>query len=112
MAAVPARPGDPIDIRPLGPALATAKSGALFKSGALEVVRIVMTAGKKIAPHRAPGDIVIQCLEGRIAVVALGDARELQAGQLLYLTSGEPHSIRCLEDASFLLTIVFAPPAR
>lgn len=106
MAIPHAQPGDVIDVRPLGPALAPAQTRTLFKTANLEVVRLVMAAGKQIAEHRAPGEITVQCLEGRIAFTALGRPQELTAGQLLYLPAGEPHSVRCIEDASFVLTIL------
>jgi quercetin dioxygenase-like cupin family protein len=52
---------------------------------------------------------MVQCLEGKIAFTALGKTEELAAGQMLYLTAGEPHSVKCIEDASFLLTILLKP---
>ena len=106
MAITHANPGDVIDVRPLGDSLPTAKTTALVKSNKLEIVRLVMTAGKEIAEHKAPGEITVHCLEGRIAFTALGKTQELTAGQLLYLNAGEPHAVRCLENASFLLTIL------
>ena len=109
MAIPHAKPGDVIDVRPLGSALATAKTATLLKTGKIEVVRLVMTAGKEIAGHKAPGEITVQCLEGKIAFTALGRTHELTAGQLLYLGAGEPHSVRCVEDASVLLTILLSP---
>ena len=109
MAIPHAQPGEVIDVRPLGSALATAKTATLIKTGRVEVVRLVMTAGKEIAGHKAPGEITVQCLEGKIAFTALGRTHELTAGQLLYLGAGEPHSVRCVEDASFLLTILLSP---
>lgn len=109
MAIPHANPGDVIDVRPLGTALATTKTHTLLKTEHVEVVRLVMTAGKQIAEHKAPGEITVQCLEGKIAFTALGKTEELSAGQMLYLTAGEPHSVRCIEDASFLLTILLKP---
>lgn len=106
MAIPHANPGGVIDVRPLGAALATTKTHMLLKTEHVEVVRLVMTAGKELAEHKAPGDITVQCLEGRIAFTALGKTEELSAGQMLYLTAGRPHSVRCVEDASFLLTIL------
>jgi quercetin dioxygenase-like cupin family protein len=104
-----AQPGEVIDVRPLGSALVTAKTATLIKTERIEVVRLVMTAGKEIAGHKAPGEITVHCLEGKIAFTALGTTRELTAGHLLYLPAGEPHSVRCVEDASFLLTILLSP---
>jgi len=109
MAIPHAKPGDVIDVRPLGAALATTKTSTLFKTERIEVVRLVMAAGKEITQHKAPGEITVHCLEGRIAFTALGKTQELTAGQLLYLGPGEPHSVKCLEDASFLLTILLHP---
>lgn len=106
MALTHAAPGEIIDVRPLGPALATTKTNTLLKTSTLELVRIVMPAGKVIAEHKAPREIIVQCLEGRLAFTAQGKTQELAAGQLLYLNGGEPHSVECIEDASFLLTIL------
>jgi quercetin dioxygenase-like cupin family protein len=109
MAIPHANPGDVIDVRPLGPALAGTKTHTLVKADKFEVVRLVMVAGKELAEHKAPGEITVQCLEGKIAFTTLGKTEELAAGQMLYLNAGEPHSVRCIEDASFLLTILLKP---
>lgn len=109
MAIPHAKPGDVIDVRPLGSELSSSKTHTLVKTDKFEVVRLVMTAGKEIDEHQAPGEITVQCLEGKIAFYALGKTEELAAGQMLYLTAGEPHSVRCIEDASFLLTILLKP---
>ena len=106
MAIPHANPGDVIDIRPLGAALATSKTSTLLKSKNIEVVRLVMAAGKEISEHKAPGEITVHCLEGKVAFTALGQTHELTAGQMLYLNAGEPHAVRCIDDASCLLTIL------
>ena len=104
-----AQPGEVIDVRPLGAGLATAKTSTLLKSDKIEIIRLVMAAGKVLAEHKARGEITVHCIEGRIAFTALGQTHELAAGQLLYLPAGEPHSVQCLEDASFLLTLLLRP---
>jgi quercetin dioxygenase-like cupin family protein len=85
-----ANPGEVIDVRPLGSALATTKTTTLLKTGKLEVVRLVMAAGKELAKHQAPGEITVHCSEGRIAFTARGKTQELTAGKLLYLPPAEP----------------------
>jgi len=65
-----------------------------------------MAVGKEFPEHKAPGEIIVQCLEGQIAFTASGKTETLAAGQMLYLESEEPHAIRCIEAASFLVTIV------
>lgn len=106
MAIPHAAQGDVVDVRPLGAALASAKTTTLLKTGKIEVVRLVMTAGKEIAEHKAPGEITVHCLEGKVSFTALGKTHDLTAGQLIYLGAGVPHAVKCIEDTSFLLTIL------
>lgn len=101
-----AQPGQVVDVRPLRSALADSKTRTLFKTENVEAVRLVMQAGKEIPEHEAPGEIIVQCLEGKVAFTALGKTTELEAGHLMYLAAEEPHSVKCIEDASFLLTIL------
>lgn len=95
-----------MDVRPLGEKLEGARTTVLVNAGGVEVIRLVMAEGKVLAEHRAPGAITVHCLEGRIEFTALGQTRELSAGQMLYLPAGEPHAVKCVEGASVLLTVV------
>lgn len=97
--------GEPIDVGPLGPNLANSRTSALFKADDLEVMRLVLPAGKSLPPHSVAGEITIHCIEGRIEVAAHGRQRELRAGQLMYLAGGTSHAVTALEDASALVTI-------
>ncbi len=106
MAIPHANPGDVIDVSPLGLELSSSKTRTLVKTDKFEVIRLVMVAGREIAEHKARGEIILQCLEGEIAFTALNKTETLTAGQMLYLASGEPHSVKCNQDASFLLTIL------
>ena len=98
--------GEVIVLRPLGEALAHALTNTLVKTDRLEIIRLVVPAGKDIPPHQVAGEITVQCLEGRVAFTAGGTTRELAAGQLLHLAGNEPHSLRGIEDASVLVTIL------
>ena len=106
MAIPHATPGRAIDVRPLGPTLSRTVTTTLIKTDRLEVIRLVVPAGKEIPTHKVAGEITVQCLEGRVAFTALGETRELQAGQLCYLSGGEEHAVKGLEDASVLVTIL------
>jgi quercetin dioxygenase-like cupin family protein len=86
--------------------LASAQTKTLFRADRVEVLRLVVRAGKEIPEHKAKGEIVVHCLEGRVALTALGKTQTLEAGQLLGLPSGEPHSVKGIKDASLLLTIL------
>lgn len=106
MAIPHAKSGEVIDLRPLGEALAHAVTNTLVKTDKLEVIRLIVPSGKVIPPHQVVGEITVQCLEGRVAFTAGGATRELAAGQMLYLAGNEPHSLRGIEDASVLITIL------
>jgi quercetin dioxygenase-like cupin family protein len=95
-----------VEVRPLGSSLASAQTQTLVRAEQVEVIRLVVPAGKEIDEHKAKGEIVVQCLEGSVAFTAFGKAQNLEAGKLLYLPTGEPHSVKGIEDASLLLTIL------
>ena len=106
MAIPHAKPGEVVDVRPLGSALASSQTMTLVRAEQVEVIRLVVPAGMDIAEHKAKGEIVVQCLEGRVAFTAFGKTQNLEAGRLLYLPGREPHSVKGIEDASLLLTIL------
>ena len=106
MAIPHARSGQVVDILSADGTLPSANSFALFKSDQLEVMRVVLPAGKAFPPHRVAGEITVQCLEGSIDFSIDGASQVLRAGQLLYLEGGVLHGLVGIEDASALVTIV------
>ena len=105
MAIAHALPGQVIDVTPLRGRLSQERTTALFKSNDLEVMHLVLTAGKSLPPHKVPGEITIHCLEGAMSVTAEGVERVLRAGQLLYLRGNVVHGVHALEDSSALVTV-------
>jgi nucleotide-binding universal stress UspA family protein/quercetin dioxygenase-like cupin family protein len=99
-----AGPGDLVDVRPLGPALVSAHPRTLLRTNALKVVRLIVRAGQEIPQPTSQGEIIVHCLEGRVAFTALGRTQTLDAGTILYLPAGAPHALHGIEDASLLLT--------
>ena len=93
---------------PLRAALQASKTTTLVKTADLEVIRLVVPAGKEIPTHKAPGPITVQCLEGRVSFTAHGQSQELNAGTFLHLAAAEPHSLKGIEDSSLLVTIQLA----
>jgi len=106
MAIAHALPAQAVSVQPLGGALHDEKTSALFKSDQIEVMRLVLRAGRSMPVHRAPGEITVQCIEGSLDVTIDGESHVLRAGELMYLPSGEPHGVRALTDASALVTMV------
>lgn len=98
--------GEAIDVQPYGSRLPAQRTVALFKSEQLEVMRLVLAAGKSMPTHRVPGALTIQCLEGELDVVVYNDRTLLCAGQLLFLHGDVPHSLSARTPASALVTMV------
>lgn len=89
---------------PLGNALREAKSSTLMKTAGLELIRLVIPAGKAIPAHRAPGEITVQCVEGLVAFNHDGKAIELQPGDMLHLCPQEVHALKGIKDSTVLVT--------
>ena len=107
MAIQHANPAEVINLQPLGSRIATSKTYTLFKTDAMEAIRLLVPAGKQIAEHKAPGEITVHCLEGCVKFTAGGHTHELDAGQMLYLETAEPHALEAVKDSSVLVTIIF-----
>ena len=107
MAIPHAYPGMPVDLRPDGESLSEARSTALVKNETFEAIRMVIRKDHELPTHQTEGAITVYCLGGRIAFTARGQTHDLRAGHWLFLPGGEPHSLRGIEDSSFLLTILF-----
>ena len=95
-----------IDIRPLGAGIATSPTSTLLATDSLELIRLVMPAGKKIPTHQVPGEITVQCLEGKIEFTAGDRSHELRAGEMLGLPGACPHALHAIENATVLVTIL------
>lgn len=106
MAIPHAASGELIDVRPLGENLRRTTSTTLVRAEHLEVFRMVLAAGKAAPDHKASGAITIQCLEGLVELEAHGRTQILRAGSMVYLSDGEPHAVRAVEDSSLLVTIL------
>jgi len=103
-----ANPGEIIDVSPMDEKLNESKTHTLLKTGDMEVIRLVMPVGKKIAEHQAPGEITVQCLEGEIEFTASGKTKTLTGGRMLYLAKSTPHALEAKRDSSVLVTILLA----
>ena len=106
MAISHAEPGQIIDVHPQTTTFAEQATQTLIKTASLELIRLILPAGKEIAEHKVDGEITVQCVEGRVAFTARGQTQELQADQMLYLAGGDPHALKAIEDSALLVTIL------
>ncbi len=108
MAITRASPVTVIDVRPLGDKFEDTKTQTLIKSDTLEVIRLVLPAGKTIAEHRDPSEITLQVLEGNVQFTCHGRSHELTTGDLLFLDSRVPHTVSASDNSTVLLTMLMA----
>ena len=80
----------------------------VLKTDAVKVMQLLVPAGQKIPIYEAEGEIILHCLQGSVAVSALGRVQTVRSGELLYLGANEPFSIEGAETASLLATVVAA----
>jgi quercetin dioxygenase-like cupin family protein len=100
-----AKPGEVVDLKPLGLGLKEATTMAIVKTGHFEAVRLIIPAGAEIPQHKVSGEITLHCLEGHVELGVLPTPIALTASEWVYLEGGAPHSVKAIEDTSLLLTI-------
>lgn len=107
MALKHAVPRQVVELRPIGSRLAAARTSAIVRTPSFEAVRLVVPAGTEIPSHKVSGQITLYCIEGHAQLGLTGEKIELRAGDWVFLEGDETHSVKGIEDASLLLTILF-----
>jgi quercetin dioxygenase-like cupin family protein len=107
MATHHASPGEIVDLATWAQDVPDEKTKVIVKTDEMELVRLVLPAGREFADHKVSGPCVIHCLTGEIECVAMGTTKVLAPGQLLYLIPDDPHSVKAVADSVALLTIIF-----
>lgn len=98
--------GEVISVQPYGQKLSEARPHALLKSSQLEVMRLVLPAGRTVPEHWVGGELTFQCIEGKVELQAYGKTIGLGAGEMVHLEGGVHYAVRAVEDASLLMTVV------
>jgi quercetin dioxygenase-like cupin family protein len=101
-----AHSGDVINVRPFRNNLKQAISSALVSTDRVEVLRLVLEAGKTIPAHELTGEATIQCLEGTVELHTPQKVQQLEEGELVFLEGGEPRALHATRDASVLMTLL------
>lgn len=107
MALQHAKPGEVIHLQSRPGSLAETATAAIVKTPGFEAIRLAVRAGTEIPTHAVGGHLTIHCLSGAVELGLKQGAVKLAVGDWLYLEGGEPHSVKGLEDAVLLLTIIF-----
>ena len=62
----------------------------------MEIVQLVMPAGANLPTYEAHGEIILHCLEGRVALTALGETYDVAPGN--YCTCWSRNRFPCGES--------------
>jgi len=65
--------------------------------------------GEEISAHTAPGDALVQVLDGRVRIDIDGTLLEAEAGQSVVMPKDVPHALEALTPFKMLLTVVKKP---
>lgn len=106
MALPHAGPLDVIAVRPLGSALAAARSTSLIKTDRLQLLHMVLPAQHDQPEHRVADECSIHCLEGDVEVTTPAGVRRLGPGELVVLPAGQRHGLRARADSAVLVTLL------
>jgi len=99
--------GQVIDLMNLPGEMPSDTTFALVKTSQMEIIRMVLTEGKKIPQHKVLGEISVQCLQGKVIFKAEELEQTLEAGCWLYLDGSIPHSLEALVSSVLLVTVLF-----
>lgn len=101
-------PGQTVFVQPLTATEEKSRQITLVKTPQVKVIQLIVPAGRDVPTHQAQGELLVHCLEGRVSLFALGNSYDLTPGQLLHLLIDEPFSIRGIDNASVLMTLIAA----
>jgi quercetin dioxygenase-like cupin family protein len=105
-----ANSGDLINIAPLGDKFEGAVSHAFLKTEHIELMRLVLPAGKSMPEHWVEGEVTLQCLEGAFELEAHGRRQPVRVGEMVYLGPRVPHALHARENTSVLMTVLLNQP--
>jgi universal stress protein A len=105
-----ANPGDLVDLRSLGTARDSVQTRTMVRTSSVQVIRLIVRTGQDVPQSASRGETLVQCLDGRAGLTALGKTQTLDTGNLVLLPAGERYAFHGIEDASLLLTILDPKP--
>lgn len=77
----------------------------MLETNSTKEIRIIMPKDSTMKEHKAPGDIVVQLLQGKIWFEVSGTRHEFSKGDMLALDAKIPHSLGGIEDSILRLTL-------
>ena len=64
-------------------------------------------AGEGVSTHSAPGDAIVQILEGEAKITIGGNPLIAKTGDIVVMPANIPHAVDAEQDFKMLLTVIF-----
>jgi quercetin dioxygenase-like cupin family protein len=80
-------------------------SRTLLRTPTVRVVLFGFAEGQELTEHTSTQEALVQILSGQCEFVLDGEPRQLKTGDLVFMPTNLPHSVRATESFSMLLTL-------
>ena len=70
------------------------------------VTLFAFAEGENISKHTASHEALAQVMEGKVEFIISGDKYQLEAGEMVIMPGGKPHSLRALSSSKMLLVMI------
>ena len=84
-------------------------SRTFAQNASLSITLFAFDAGEGVSTHTAPGDAMVQVLDGEAVVDIDGKKMTVGSGQVVVMPADIPHSVTAVERFKMLLTVVKKP---
>jgi len=84
-------------------------SRTLAATPGVVITLFAFDADEEISAHTAPGDALVQVLDGRVKINIDGTLLEAEAGESVVMPRDVPHALHALTPFKMLLTVVKKP---
>lgn len=81
-------------------------SRTVLRAAGVRVVMFSFDVGQELTEHTAAMPVLLQVLEGRLAITADARTEDLQPGGLIHLDARVPHAVYAYEPSLLVLTMV------
>ena len=79
-----------------------------LNSPAARVIVLSFAKGHVLKEHSAPFPLLMQALDGELAVTSAGQLIQLTPGGLIQMDARLPHTVEAIEDSRLMLTLITA----
>jgi len=84
-------------------------SRTLAQNDALSLTLFAFDQGEGLSAHAAPGDALVQVLDGEVSLTIGGKEVAAKSGQVVVMPADVPHSVHAVKPFKMLLTVVKRP---